>query len=79
MVFIDQDQVEAMKTRIGCRAPRCDKDQFRAKMYLNHLPDIVVEHRGLNRKEHKKWHFHDRTLSGLAAFRVVFGHLYESC
>ena len=27
----------------------------------------------------QKWHFHDRTLLGLAVFRVAFGHLYESC
>ena len=32
MAFIDQGEVEAMKTPVGCRAPRCDKDQFRAKM-----------------------------------------------
>ena len=24
--FTDQGEVEAMKTPIGCRAPRCDKD-----------------------------------------------------
>ena len=33
--FIDQGEVEAMKTLIGCRAPRCDKDQFRAKMTVS--------------------------------------------
>ena len=31
------------------------------------------------KKEDEKWRFHDRTLSGLAAFRVAFGHLCESC
>ena len=33
--FIDQGEVEAMKTLIGCRALRCDKDQFRAKMTVS--------------------------------------------
>ena len=33
--FIDQGEVEAMKTLIGCRAPRCDKDEFRAKMTVS--------------------------------------------
>ena len=33
--IIDQGEVEAMKTPIGCRAPRCDKDQFRAKMTVS--------------------------------------------
>ena len=31
------------------------------------------------KKEYEKWHFHDRTLSGLAVFLVAFGHLCESC
>ena len=35
MAFIDQGEVKAMKTPIGCRAPRCDKDQFRAKMTVS--------------------------------------------
>ena len=35
MAFIDQGEVEAMKTPIGRRAPRCDKDQFRAKMTVS--------------------------------------------
>ena len=35
MAFIDQGEVEAMKTPIGCRDPRCDKDQFRAKMTVS--------------------------------------------
>ena len=62
-----------MKTPIGCRALRCDKDQFRANEYLNRLPDIVLENRGLNKKQRKKkrkegekyetWHFHYRTLA----------------
>ena len=46
--------------------------------YLNRFRDIVVEHRGLNKKEYEKWHFHDRTHLRLAVFRVAFGHLYES-
>ena len=33
--FIDQGEVEAMKTLIGYRAPRCDKDEFRAKMTVS--------------------------------------------
>ena len=35
MASIDQGEVEAMKTLIGCRAPRCDKDEFRAKMTVS--------------------------------------------
>ena len=35
MTFIDQGEVEAMKTPIGCKDPRCDKDQFRAKMTVS--------------------------------------------
>ena len=35
MAFIDQGEVEAMKTLIGHKAPRCDKDQFRAKMAVS--------------------------------------------
>ena len=33
--FIDQGEVEAMKTPIGCRAPRRGKDQFRTKMKVS--------------------------------------------
>ena len=33
--FVDQDEFEAMKTLSGRRAPRCDKDQFRAKMTVS--------------------------------------------
>ena len=46
-----------MKTLSVHTAPRCDKDQFRAKIdgkYLNRFRDIVVEHRGLNKKEIQK-------------------------
>ena len=35
MAFIDQGEFEAMKMPIGCRAPRCDKDQFRAKVMVS--------------------------------------------
>ena len=31
MAFVDYGEFEATKTPIGRRAPRCDKDQFRAK------------------------------------------------
>ena len=53
MAFIGQSEFEAMKTPNGRRAPRCDKDQFRAKMTVSTsivceisllniaLPDIV--------------------------------------
>ena len=34
-VFIDQGEFEAMKMPIGHRAPRCDKDQFCAKMTVS--------------------------------------------
>ena len=37
MAFIDQGKVEAMKASIGCRASRCDKDQFRANMTVSTL------------------------------------------
>ena len=37
MAFIDQSEFEAMKTPIGCRAPRCDKDQFCAEMTVSTL------------------------------------------
>ena len=35
MAFVDQGECEAMKMPIGRRAPRCDKDQFRAKMTVS--------------------------------------------
>ena len=57
MAFIDQGQFEAMKTLSGCRAPRCDKHQLRAKMTVstqNFLRDIVVEHNGLNNKKDRR-------------------------
>ena len=41
MAFVDQDEFEAMKTLSGRRAPRCDKDQFRAKMTVS--TQIVYE------------------------------------
>ena len=83
MTFIDWGEVEAMKTPIGCTAPRCDKDQFHAKMTVNistvckiSLLNIVVVTR---KKEYEKWHFCYRTLMCLTIFRVTFGHLHESC
>ena len=33
--FIDQGEFEAMKTPIGRIAPRCDEDQFCAKMTVS--------------------------------------------
>ena len=33
--FIDQGESEAMKTLSGRRAPRCDKNQFCAKMTVS--------------------------------------------
>ena len=35
MAFIDQGEFEAIKTLSVRRAPRCDKDQFRAKMTVS--------------------------------------------
>ena len=35
MAFVDQGEFEAMKTPIGRRALRCDKDQFRAKITVS--------------------------------------------
>ena len=35
MAFADHGEFEAMKTPIGRRAPRCGKDQFRAKMTVS--------------------------------------------
>ena len=35
MAFIDDGEFEAMKTPIGRRASRCDKDPFRAKMTVS--------------------------------------------
>ena len=35
MAFVDHGEFEATKTPIGRRAPRCDKDQFRAKMTVS--------------------------------------------
>ena len=35
MTFLDQGEFEAMKTVSGRRAPRCDKNRFRAKMTVN--------------------------------------------
>ena len=84
MAFIDQGEFEAMKMLTSCRGPRCDKHQFCAKMTVNTqtifeislLNLVVLQER---KKEYEKWHFHDRTLLGLAVFRVDFGHFYESC
>ena len=51
--------------------------------YLNHFQDIVVEHRGLNKKERKK---EDKKMALLlshtfafSCLRVAFGHIYKSC
>ena len=33
--FIDQDEFVVMKTLSGCRAPRCNKHQFRDKMTVS--------------------------------------------
>ena len=35
MAFVDHGEFEATKTLIGRRAPRCDKDQFCAKMMVS--------------------------------------------
>ena len=76
MAFIDQGKV---KTPIGCRALRCDKDQFGAKITVS--TSIVCEISLLNivvvtrKKEDEKWHFCYRTLLRLAVFHVAFGHL----
>ena len=35
MAFVDHGEFEATKTPIGRRAPRCDKDQFHAKMTVS--------------------------------------------
>ena len=35
MAFADHGEFEAMKTPIDRRTPRCDKDQFRAKMTVS--------------------------------------------
>ena len=35
MAFIDWGEFEALKTPIACRAPRCDKDQFHAKITVS--------------------------------------------
>ena len=35
MAFIYQGEFEAIKTLSGRTAPRCDKDQLRAKMTVN--------------------------------------------
>ena len=79
MAFIDQGEFEAMKTLSGCRAPRCDKHQFRAKMTVStqtfceiSLLNIVVLTR--KKEEYEKWHFRYRTLLHLAVFRVTFCH-----
>ena len=33
--FIDQGKFVAMKTLIGCKAPHCDRHQFREKMMVS--------------------------------------------
>ena len=33
--FIDRDEFVAMKTLSGCKAPRCDKDQFHDNMTVS--------------------------------------------
>ena len=65
MTFIDQGEFEAMKTLSGCRAPRCDKHQFRAKMTVStqtfceiSLLNIVV----ITKKERKKERIRKMTL-----------------
>ena len=35
MAFVDHGEFEATKTPIGRRAPRCDKDQFRARITVS--------------------------------------------
>ena len=35
MAFIDQGEFKAIKTLSARRAPRCDKNQFRAKMTVS--------------------------------------------
>ena len=35
VLLIIKGEVDAMKTPIGCRDLRCDKDQFRAKMTVS--------------------------------------------
>ena len=42
MPFVDHSEFEAMKTPIGHRAPRCDKDQFRAKMTVSTVSTSIV-------------------------------------
>ena len=95
MAFIDQGEFEAMKTLSGCRASRCDKHQFRAKMTVItqtcweiSLLNIVVLTRKKERKkdrnkEIKKEEYKNGTFATahlhLAVFRIAFGHLYESC
>ena len=71
MTFIDQGEFEAMKTLSGCRAPRCDKHQFRAKMTVStqtfceiSLLNIVV----VTKKERKKERIRKMTLSLLHTF-----------
>ena len=60
MAFIGQGELEAMETPNGRRAPRCDKDQFRAKMTVStsivceiSLLTIVVVTRKKERKNKK--------------------------
>ena len=56
MAFIDPGEFEAIKTLSGRRAPRCDKDQFCAKVTVSQtvfeisLLNIVV----LTRKKNTK-------------------------
>ena len=42
MAFVDHGEFEAMKTLISRRAPRCDKDQFRAKMTMSTLNRCMI-------------------------------------
>ena len=45
MASIDQGEFEALKTPIGRRAPRCDKDQFRAKLTVTVCEISLLKHR----------------------------------
>ena len=72
--YINQGKFVAMKTRSGCKAPRCDKHQFCNKMAVTTWTVFEIslfEQSGLN-EEWEKWHFRYRTLSHLAVFCVAF-------
>ena len=64
MAFINQSEFKVMKMPIGRRAPRCDKDQFRAKMTVStsevYLQQLAVG--GLATQSRRKYRIREKRI-----------------